>query len=186
MGMTAIFLTAIGLAMDAFAVSLSVGTTPRGRSPRAIFRIAFHSGLFQALMTLLGWLAGSTIAPLIDGWSHWLVLVLLGWVGIRMIREGLDPNEQPCKPDPTRGGTLVFLCVATSLDAMAVGLSMAMMKVDVIFASVVIGVVALLLSFVGCLLGNSLGMHFGKRMEVLGGLILNGIGLRVVITHLFF
>jgi putative Mn2+ efflux pump MntP len=183
--MTAIFLTALGLAMDAFAVSLCVGTTPRGRSPRAIFRISFHSGLFQGLMTLLGWLAGSTIAPWINGWSHWLVLALLAWVGIRMIRDGLNPGESCVQQDPTRGGSLIMVCIATSLDAMAVGLSMAMLKVDVIFASAVIAIVALLLSLFGCLLGNKLGMHFGKRMEILGGLILNGIGLRVVISHLF-
>ncbi len=186
MGIAAIFLTALGLAMDAFAVSLGVGTSARGRDPRAVFRISFHAGLFQGLMTFLGWLAGSTISRWIEGWAPWLVLVLLAWVGIRMIREGLDPSEEAHKNDPTRGGSLIVVCVATSLDAMAVGLSMAILNVDILFASLVIGVVALVLSLVGCRIGNGLGHHFGKRMEVLGGLILNGIGLRVLLAHLLF
>ncbi len=88
--------------------------------------------------------------------------------------------------DPTRGSSLLIVCIATSIDAMAVGLSMAMLKVDVVFASLVIGVVTLLLSVIGCLIGNGLGNRFGKRMEIIGGLILNGIGLRVLLAHLFF
>jgi manganese efflux pump family protein len=178
-------ITAFGLAMDAFAVSLSVGASPAGRNPRAVFRIAFHTGLFQGLMTLLGWLAGSSIALLIEQWDHWVVFFLLGWVGFRMIREGLQPGDPCNKPDPTRGGMLLMVCVATSIDAMAVGLSMAMLKVDVISASLLIAVVTLVLATLGCLIGGSLGTHFGKRMEIVGGLILNGIGLRVLLTSLF-
>ncbi len=184
MGFAAIMLTAFGLAMDAFAVSLSVGTTPGGRDRRAIFRIAFHTGLFQGLMTLFGWLAGSTIAGWINQWDHWLVAVLLAFVGVRMIREGLDPKVDGCPSDLTRGGSLLMVCIATSIDAMAVGLSMAMLKVDVLFASGIIALVTLVLSITGCLIGGGLGGRFGKRMEIIGGLILNGIGLRVLLAHL--
>ena len=185
MSFAAVLITAIGLAMDAFAVSLSVGGSPAGRNRRAVFRIAFHTGLFQGLMTLLGWLAGSSIAHWIEQWDHWVVMALLGWVGGRMIREGLQPGEPCNQPDPTRGSMLVMVCVATSIDAMAVGLSMAMLKVDVLSASLLIGVVTLILSLIGCLIGGSLGSHFGKRMEIVGGLILNGIGVRVLVTSLF-
>ena len=136
-------------------------------------------------MTLLGWLAGSSIAHWIEQWDHWVVIILLAWVGIRMIREGLAPGEQSHTQDVTRGGLLLLVCVATSLDAMAVGLSMAMLNVDVIFASILIGVVTFILSTVGCLIGGSLGANFGKRMEVVGGLILNLIGIRVFISEFF-
>lgn len=183
MGFAAILFTAFGLAMDAFAVSLGVGTTPRGRNPRAVFRISFHSGLFQGLMTLVGWLAGSTISRWIESWDHWLVLLLLGWVGLRMVREGLSNDEEE-KKDVTRGGTMVMVCIACSLDAMAVGLSMAMLKVDVVLASAVIALVALGMSLLGCLIGGGLGNRFGKKMEVVGGVILTLIGVRVLLSHL--
>jgi putative Mn2+ efflux pump MntP len=177
---------AVGLAMDSFAVSLGIGTARRADNPRAVFRLAFHFGFFQGGMTLLGWLLGSTVAGLIAGFDHWLALGLLAWVGVRMIKEGFakDGEESKFMEDPSRGRTLMVLCVATSIDAMAVGLSMAMINADVVFASLVIGVITLGLSLVGLLAGNGLGVRFGKRMEVLGGLLLVGIGLRIVVTHL--
>jgi manganese efflux pump family protein len=176
---------AVGLAMDAFAVSLGIGTSQVANSPRPLFRLSFHMGLFQGLMTFLGWLAGSTIARYISAVDHWVALVLLAFVGIRMIRSGLDPESELHKTDPSRGGTLLVICIATSIDAMAVGLGLAMLKTGIIFPSVVIAVVTLGLSLFGLLAGNSLGEKFGKRMEVLGGLILLAIGLRIVYTHLF-
>jgi manganese efflux pump family protein len=102
-----------------------------------------------------------------------------------MIREGLDPDCDSCPPNPTRGGTLVMLSVATSIDAFAVGLSLAMLQVNILYPAVIIGVVTGGLSLAGLLLGNRLGTAFGKRIEVLGGVILIGIGLRVLVSHLF-
>ncbi len=184
MELTASFLIAIGLAMDAFAVSLGVAAAGKARDARARFRLAFHFGFFQMAMTVLGWLLGSTIANFINGIDHWIALALLGYVGFNMVRSGFDPDKEICQSNPSKGKTLMLLCVATSLDAMAVGLSMAMLKVSVIFPSVVIGVVTSVLCTFGLLAGTQLGETFGKKMEVLGGLILIGIGLRVVITHL--
>lgn len=179
-------LVAVGLAMDAFAVSLGIGTTPTARLRRPVFRLSFHFGLFQGGMTLLGWLAGSTIASLIASVDHWIALGLLVYVGIQMIREGLSPcEEEDCLNDPSRGRTLVMLCVATSLDAMAVGLSLAMLKVNIYTTSLLIAVVTLGLSLAGLKGGQKLGQRFGKRMEILGGVILIGIGLRILFTHLF-
>lgn len=186
MDLISLIFTGIGLAMDCFAVSLGIGTTTLARSFRPVFRLSFHFGLFQGLMTLLGWLVGSTIARLIANVDHWIVLALLVWVGTRMIIEGFKPLEQKIKKaDPSRGGTLVLLAVATSLDAMAVGLSMAIIKVDIWSASLMIAVISALLSLFGLMIGNRLGLVFGKRMEIVGGLILNGIGIRILITHLF-
>jgi putative Mn2+ efflux pump MntP len=176
---------AVGLAMDAFAVSLGSGASGTARTFRPIFRLAFHFGLFQALMTLLGWFGGSLIAPLISSFDHWIILVLLAWVGIRMIQSGLDPTGEKHIGDPSKGGLLVTLCFATSLDALAVGISLAMIDVDIFFSCGVIGIITLLLSTAGALLGNRLGQRFGKKMEIVGGIILILIGLRVVIEHLF-
>jgi putative Mn2+ efflux pump MntP len=179
-----ILLIAVGMAMDAFAVSLGIGTTRQASLPRPIFRLSFHFGLFQFSMPILGWLAGRTIASLIAHFDHWIALGLLAFVGGRMIRSGLDPEAAAYPNDPSRGYTLMILCVATSIDALAIGLSLAMLGVLILYPSIVIGVVTASLSFIGLLIGHKLGAAFGKRMEVLGGLILIGIGLRVLITHL--
>ena len=181
-----IFLIAIGLAMDCFAVSLGVGTAGTATGPRPTFRLFFHFGLFQGGMTLLGWLAGKTVVTYIATVDHWVAFALLAFVGVRMIRGGLQKaGEEPAIPDPSRGLTLVMLSVATSIDALAVGLSLALLDVNVLWSALVIGGVSAVLSLVGLLLGNQLGLRFGKSMEILGGIILLGIGLRVVITHLF-
>jgi putative Mn2+ efflux pump MntP len=180
-----IFLIAIGLAMDCFAVSLGVGTAGTATGPRPNFRLFFHFGLFQGGMTLLGWLAGKTVVTYIAGLDHWVAFVLLAFVGVRMVRGGLQKvGEEPAIPDPSRGLTLVMLSVATSIDALAVGLSLALLDVNVFWSALLIGGVSAVLSLVGLMLGNQLGLRFGKSMEILGGIILIGIGLRVVITHL--
>jgi manganese efflux pump family protein len=184
MELAASFIIAIGLAMDAFAVSLGVGTAGQATSLRSKFRMAFHFGVFQSLMTVLGWLMGSTIANFISGIDHWVAFVLLGYVGINMIRSGLNHNKETYVADPSRGRTLIMLSLATSLDAMAVGLSMAMIHTPVVVPSLIIGIVSLTLSGVGLVAGSKLGEKFGKRMEFLGGLILLGIGIEIVISHL--
>jgi putative Mn2+ efflux pump MntP len=174
---------AVGLAMDAFAVSLGIGTDENANNRRAKLRLAFHFGLFQAGMTLLGWLAGSTIERFIRDFDHWVAFGLLAYVGVRMIRSGFNSQKAAYTSDPSRGGLLVVLCLATSMDALAVGLSMAMIGYTVIFPALVIGLVTFGLSLLGSVWGNRLGHRFGKRMEILGGLILIGIGLRIVLSH---
>lgn len=180
------FLVAIGLAMDAFAVSVGVGTGGQAVDFRSRFRLAAHFGIFQGGMTLLGWAAGSTVAGLIQDFDHWIALALLAYVGINMIRSGLCCHEEGEQShcDPTRGGAMLLLCVATSIDALAVGLSMAMLGASVFQPALVIGVVTFGLSAFGLRAGGHLGKTFGKRMEVLGGLILISIGLRVLFSHL--
>ena len=177
---------AFGLAMDCFAVSLGIGASPSPCTPRSIFRLSFHFGLFQGGMTLLGWLLGSTVVNLIAGFDHWIAMLLLAWVGGRMVLEGLSKHEE--KPveecsDPTRGSSLVMLSVATSIDALGVGLSLALLKVNVVTASLMIGAVSLIVSVIGLLGGSRLSRRFGKGVEVLGGLVLIAIGVRIVLTH---
>ncbi len=180
-----IFLIAVGLAMDCFAVSLGAGTAGVVSGRRSVFRIFFHFGLFQGGMTVLGWLGGATIEPYIASVDHWIALGLLAFVGLRMVREGLSRAEEArYKTDPSHGSTLIMLSVATSIDALAVGLSLAMLQVDVVGPALLIGTVSSLLSLVGLQVGKQLGLRFGKVMELIGGLILIGIGLRIVITHL--
>jgi len=184
MNFVGILFIALGLAMDAFAVCLGAGTTQHIKGPRPVFRLAFHFGLFQALMPILGWLVGSTINQWIAPFDHWIAFALLAFVGVRMIRSGLDSAGESHTTDPSRGATLIMLSVATSIDAFAVGLSLAVLNIGIIYPAIVIGLVAGGMSLLGLALGNRLGKTFGKRMEIIGGLILIAIGVQVVISHL--
>lgn len=178
------FLLGVGLAMDAFTVSLCVSIANKALAQRSKARLAFHFGIFQGLMTVLGWLAGSTIVNIISAFDHWIAFGLLAVVGVRMIRSGLNPDGETFQSDPSRGGLMVMLSLATSMDALAVGFSMAMLESAVIVPALIIGVVTFGLSLIGVFFGCKLGAVFGKRMEVLGGLILIGIGLHVLWSHL--
>lgn len=184
MGFAEILFIAVGLAMDAFAVSLGIGTTGQANGPRPVFRLSFHFGLFQCLMPILGWLAGSSVAGVIGGIDHWIALGLLSFVGGRLIRSGLDSEGVIHSNDPSRGATLIMLCIATSIDAFAIGLSLGMLKTGIVYPSIMIGVVTSSLSLLGLALGHKMSQAFGKRLEVLGGMILIAIGLRVLYMHL--
>lgn len=178
-----IVLIAVGLAMDAFAVSLAAGTTAHLRGVRPVFRLSFHFGLFQAMMPVLGWLGGVGLAALVSKAAPWVAFVLLAVVGARMVRSGLGGGEELDSGDPTRGWTLVGLSVATSIDAFAIGVSLAMLGVDIWTPSVAIGLITAAMSVAGIRLGRWLGAGFGRRMEIVGGLILIAIGIRILLER---
>jgi putative Mn2+ efflux pump MntP len=184
LGVWELLILALALALDVFTVSLGVGTSGHARSIRPAVRLAFHCGLFQALMTLLGWGAGVGLAAVVAGIDHWVALFLLTFVAARMIRSGLAGEAPLHASDPTRGGTMVLLSVATSIDAFAVGLSLAFLDAAVVVSAAAIGAISLTMGLIGLALGGRLEALFGRRMEVVGGTLLIGIGLRVVVTHL--
>lgn len=175
--------------MDAFAVAIATSVSLKEVSYRQLFRLSWHFGLFQALMPVLGWSLGRTIVDYISGWDHWLAFILLAAVGAKAIYNAyIDESKEIdgkdiSKPDPTRGITLVVLSVATSIDALAVGFSFAMLNIMILYPSIVIGMVAAAFTLAGMLMGSRLGARFGQRMEILGGLVLIAIGLRIVIKH---
>ncbi|HVM70405.1 MAG TPA: manganese efflux pump MntP family protein [Anaerolineales bacterium] len=179
-----ILLIALSMSMDAFAVCLGAGTQERTAGPRPTFRLAFHFGLFQFLMPILGWFAGTTVLNYISAYDHWVAFGLLAFVGIRMIRSGLGTDDASEKNDPSRGWNLVLLAIATSIDALAIGFSLGLVGVTIWYPAVVIGVVTGLVSWMGILLGNRLGAKFGKRMETIGGIILILMGIRILLSHL--
>jgi putative Mn2+ efflux pump MntP len=179
-----ILLISLSMAMDAFAVCLGAGAHEQTSGPRPTFRLAFHFGLFQFLMPVLGWFAGETIARYITSFDHWIAFGLLAFVGGRMVWSGFHPETDKEFNDPSRGWTLVLLSIAVSIDALAVGLSMGIVGVTIWFPAVIIGIVTGLVSWLGLRLGNKLGETFGKRMEIAGGLILVLIGVRILLGHL--
>ena len=151
---------------------------------RHLFRFGFHFGLFQALMPVLGWLAGVTVREQIGAFDHWLAFALLTLVGGKMLWEACHgDDESPPEGDPTRGLSLVMLSIATSIDALAVGLSLAVLGVTIWTPALVIGLIACILTICGMLLGRRLGRAWGTGVEIFGGLVLIGIGVKILIEH---
>jgi len=175
---------ALALAMDAFAVAMAAGVALHPVSKRQLFRLGFHFGLFQGLMPIIGWLAGLSVQSLISAYDHWLAFGLLSFVGGKMIFEAFHDDEEKQKTDPSKGATMVMLSIATSIDALAVGLSLAVIGVNIWTPALVIGLTASTLTVAGMLLGAKIGMIWGKRVEVLGGVVLIGIGLKILAEHL--
>jgi putative Mn2+ efflux pump MntP len=176
---------ALGLAMDAFSVAIGVSIALGGTTKRQTFRLAWHFGLFQALMPIIGWAAGTSVRPWIEGWDHWLAFILLVVVGGRMIFESVHSHSgEPARTDPTRGWSLVVLSIATSIDALAVGLSFAALGVQVWIPAAIIGATAAVMTLLGALWGRALGARFGSRMAVVGGVVLIAIGVWIIFEHL--
>jgi putative Mn2+ efflux pump MntP len=176
---------ALALAMDAFAVALGTGTVLSRLTGRHLFRLGFHFGLFQALMPVLGWLAGLTIVQWVEAWDHWIAFTLLAFIGGRMIYEACSEGEKPDDRDPTRGLNLVMLSVATSIDALAVGFSLSVIGVSIWFPALIIGLVAGALTIIGMLVGKRVGDRWGAHVEIIGGLVLISIGTKILFEHLF-
>jgi putative Mn2+ efflux pump MntP len=178
---------AVGLGMDTFAVGVGSGTVFEPPMKRSVFRLCFHFGLFQSLLFLAGYFAGTSIVDAIAAWDHYIALGLLLFVGLRMIREGISPqDEEVLRADPSRGWRLLILSVATSIDALAVGFSFGVLAREVLFPAVVIGLVSCAMTLAGILLGRRLKASFGKFAEILGGLILIGIGVKIFLEHTIF
>ncbi len=175
-----VLLIAVGLSMDALAVSVAAST--RRMAPRATFRLSFHFGLFQCLMPIGGWLLGIEIARYVAASAPWIAWALLTVVGAHMVYEAVHPGGDARQADPSRGWNLVMLSVATSLDAFAVGVSLAMLRMSIWYPAVVIGLVTGTLSLIGVRLGRRIGTGVGRPMEIAGGLLLIGIGLRILMA----
>ena len=180
-----IFLIAIGLSADCFAVALSGSISMRTPSRLQVFRTSLSFGLFQGLMPVLGWLAGRTVVGLVGDYDHWVAFILLALVGSRMIWESFRSKDGRSKAiDITKGFLLLTLSVATSIDALAVGLTFAFMKINIALASSTIGVVAFVATVIGFLLGRKAGHLIGRRAEAIGGMILIGIGIKTLLEHI--
>ncbi len=174
---------ALGLAMDAFAVSVAAGIQVPKLNAGHVGRLALSFGFFQFMMTVLGWLAGRGLSRWVEAVDHWVAFGLLLAIGGKMLWEPFRPADGREK-DPTRGWLLLTLAIATSIDALAVGLSLAFLDVSIWMPSIVIGIVAAVLSALGAMFGSRLGRRFGVWAERFGGLVLIAIGVKILVDHL--
>ena len=182
MGIISILLIAVGLAMDSLAVSISGGIVMRPFCIRQSLRLALTMGIFQGGMTLLGWLMGVSFSSYITAFDHWIAFILLGFLGGKMIYESFGEEETTISSVSTK--TLLTLGVATSIDALAVGVSMAFLKTSIYFPAFIIGFVTFALSLIGVISGYRFGKIKGINVELFGGIILIAIGVKILIEHL--
>ncbi|MEG4632938.1 manganese efflux pump MntP family protein [Microcoleus sp. AR_TQ3_B6] len=177
-------LLSLGLAADAFAVAVSSGLAIKHMKVNKALKIALFFGVFQALMPVLGWLIGLSFSFLITPIDHWIAFGLLSFIGGRMIYESLQSEECEKKFNPLDTGTLITLSVATSIDALAVGLGFAVLKDSIALAVTAIGFITFFLAFAGVFIGHKCGNLFANKIEILGGAILIFIGSRILFLHL--
>jgi len=178
---------AIALAMDAFAVSISSGIIIKDVKVKHALKIASSTGFFQGFFTLLGWLGGINIAYVISNIDHWIAFALLLVIGAKMIYESRKTDlEGDKKINPLKFSVLILVGIATSIDALAIGLSFAILNVPILVPAILIGIVAFGFSILGVLIGKKVGQIFGNKVELIGGLILICIGVTILIDHLFF
>ena len=169
--------------MDAFSVSITQGLANQSIKLTTALKLGLSFGSFQAIMPILGWLAGVSIIDIISDFDHWIAFGLLGFVGGRMIYESTKKGSEKLITSLSIG-TLLLLSIATSIDALAVGMSLSFLNVAILTPALVIGVVTFSLSCIGVYLGNRFGHFLGNKVEVLGGIILLVIGLQILIEHM--
>lgn len=178
-----LLLLSIGLAMDAFAVSIGKGLSLTTVKPRQMATVGLWFGGFQAMMPLVGFLAGSLFANLVDKYDHWITFILLALIGGNMIREAFSENQEE-DSGSLKAGEMFILAVATSIDALAVGVSLAFVGANIAVSAATIGIVCCIISIIGLQIGSRFGKKNRKIAEIIGGVLLVCLGLRILITGL--
>ena len=184
--LTVLFIS-IGLAMDAFAVSIGLGIKAKNNKLRTALKAAFLFGLFQTFMPVIGWFAGNQFKDLIVNYDHWVAFVILVLIGIKMIYESTRMDKK-CEDSSAKDSfvTLLILAIATSIDALAVGVSFSFLNTLITVPVIIIGCVTFVLSFIGVEVGNRLGCYAKSKAEIFGGVILILLGIKILLEHTYF
>jgi putative Mn2+ efflux pump MntP len=183
MDLLTIFAVAIGLSFDTFAVSLSFGVVQKRVIFRQAVRVAIVLAIFQAGLLVIGYFLGSAVSEIIKAADHWIALALLSFLGLRMIIEGIKRKEEEEARDYSNPLTLLTIAVGTSIDAFAVGISFALLDIRIWSSAIIIGIVTFLASMIAIRIGKSAGEKLGMRVEIIGGLILITIGVKIFLEH---
>lgn len=183
MGVLEIVLISIGLAMDAFAVAVCKGLSMKKMDWKKAIIIALYFGAFQALMPVIGYFLGVSFQDLVTQIDHWIAFALLGFIGVNMIKESFQEESETAN-DSIDVKTMIVLAIATSIDALAVGITFAFLRVNVILAVLLIGIITFILSLIGVKIGNKFGDKYERKAELAGGIILILMGLKILLEHL--
>ncbi len=186
MSLWELIVIAVGLSMDAFSVSVCKGLSVSKVEAKHVLSCGLFFGIFQALMPTIGYFIGSAFSSYVEKFDHWIAFILLLYIGLNMIKEAKQPDDEDKKDADFSFKTMLLLAIATSIDALTIGISFAFLNVD-LFASVMsIGFTTFLISSVGVLLGHKIGEKFSNKAEILGGIVLIALGTKILIEHLFF
>lgn len=180
-----IFIIAVSLAMDALSVSIAGGMQAKRVKLLNALKVSFFFGIFQAFMPVIGWLIGDVMQGYVAAIDHWVAFFLLGFIGVNMIRMALSEKEED-KKDILHLKNLLILSVATSIDALIVGITLSVLEIPFLVSIITIGLVTFILCFFGYIFGSTLGRIFGKRIEIIGGVALIAIGIKILLEHIFF
>lgn len=183
MGIVEILLIGVGVAMDAFAVSVCKGLSMKKLDLKKAIIIALYFGVFQALMPTIGYFLGVTFQDLVTSIDHWIAFLLLSFIGGNMIKEAFSDDCENCN-DNVDFKTMVVLAIATSIDALAIGITFAFLKTNILLSVFIIGIVTFIISLIGVKIGNKFGSKYEKKAEIAGGIILILIGLKILVEHL--
>ncbi|KAF0227660.1 MAG: hypothetical protein FD133_1050 [Erysipelotrichaceae bacterium] len=185
MDLVSILIIGVGLSMDAFAVAMVKGLCTKDPRFRFAFKVGLYFGFFQAIMTLGGYYLGLTFSSLINSFDHWVAFILLSAIGAKMIYEGFQPKDLSCEVEPSTDlKAMLGVSIATSIDALAVGISLALLTTNILSTSLIIGFVTLILSIIGVMIGKRYAALIDNTAEIVGGLVLIGIGIKILIDHL--
>lgn len=183
MGHITLIFVAISLAMDAFTVSIAKGISLKAVKSKQAAKVALFFGGFQALMPFIGWFCGQSFEKYITAFSHWIALILLCGIGGKMLYESFQDDEDEEDHDPLNTKSLMILAIATSIDALAVGVTFAFLKVNIFLAIALIGIITFIISYFGVILGNKVGKYFKNYAEIVGGIVLIIIGISIFLQH---
>jgi putative Mn2+ efflux pump MntP len=186
MGLIEIILIAVGLSMDAFAVSITLGLQAEKPKARELLTPAIFFGFFQALMPITGFFAGIYFANRIQEIDHWIAFVLLGIIGGKMIKDSFSKSKEELDENHFKFGKMLVLAIATSIDALAIGITFAFFKVEIFKAAIIIGLITFFISMSGVKIGSVFGAKFKSKAEFIGGAVLVLLGIKILIEHLFF
>lgn len=186
MSFYATLILALALSMDAFAVAICKGAVLHKPRFREILRTGFIFGIIEAITPVIGWGVGLLTSQYVARWDHWIAFGLLFVLGARMIWQSYKTKDQPCKEPQTRHGSVTLICtaIATSLDAMAIGLGLAFLQVDIVHTAMTIGLMTMIMATIGMMIGRYIGPILGKKAEIIGGVVLIGIGFNILFEHL--
>jgi putative Mn2+ efflux pump MntP len=184
MGFWEIMVIAVGLSMDAFAVSITLGLSTKKIRVIEYLLPGIYFGFFQALMPFIGYYGGTTFSDKVQHLGHWITFVLLGLIGGNMIREGFSKKDEEINENPFKLYKMLLLAIATSIDALAVGVTFAFFKINILSAILIIGLTTFIISIGGVKIGNIFGIKYKSKAEILGGVVLVLIGIKILIEHL--
>lgn len=186
MNLLSLTLIGVGLSIDSLAASITTGACSKNIRLKQVLKVAVFMAFFQGTMPLVGWLIGSSFKSIIEDYDHWVAFILLLGIGGKLIYDGIKNSTEEANPNPTKNMLLAGMALATSIDAMILGIGFGLIEINIWLAMLIIGTTTFLFSSAGVFVGEKLGNKINKGIEIFGGLVLIGLGVKILVEHIYF